>query len=159
MKISDKVIKKGLLIFTASIFLIGCTTNNASNVNTYSSDEVDVDDIETEESLTRYIYEEPSLETNEVYNETYANVITEYTETVAYINRFPDIELPEIEGFKKDAYGNYVITEQMFADKMLPINNDGVIEYISYYDENGIMVNPMPSYYNNYLQYFANYGG
>lgn len=146
-----------LIIMLMSLLLIGCSTNNddLKDVGVTKN----YDGSEVIESPTRYVYEEQSLETNEVYNETYANVITEYTETVAYVDRFPDIELPEIEGFKKDVYGNYVITEQMFADKILPINQDGVIEYISYYDENGIMVNPMPAYYNDYLQYFVNYGG
>lgn len=154
--------KKVLLILIVSMLLIGCSINRGnatSNIGINSNDSTIEEEVETKESQTRYVYEEPSLETNDVYNETYANVINEYTETVSYIDRYPDTELPDMEGFKKDAYGNYVITEQMFIDKVLPINKDGVIEYISYFDENGIMVNPMPTYYNNYLQYFASYGG
>lgn len=154
--------KKVLLILIVSMLLIGCSINSSnatSNIGIDSNDSIIEEDVETKEGQTRYVYEEPSLETNDVYNETYANVINEYTETVSYVDRYPDTELPDMEGFKKDAYGNYVITEQMFVDKVLPINKDGVIEYISYFDENGIMVNPMPTYYNNYLQYFASYGG
>lgn len=154
--------RKVFMIILISLLLVGCSSKSNDelrDVGITKNYGLPDDGFDVIENPTRYIYEEPSLETNDVYNETYANVINEYTETVSYVDRYPDTELPDMEGFKKDAYGNYVITEQMFIDKVLPINKDGVIEYISYFDENGIMVNPMPTYYNNYLQYFASYGG
>ena len=136
--------------------VVGCSKVESTNQTTLEAVKEDVD--ETVEQ-TRYVYEEPSLETNEVFNETYAYVDSVYTETEAYVSRNPDYDLPDIYGYEKDAYGNYIITEGMFSEKYLPLNNDGVIEYISYFDSNGIMVNPMPHYYNEYLQYFAVDGG
>lgn len=104
-------------------------------------------DVKTEEQLT-----------NDVYDETYSRTNV-YNETLVYASSFPDIELPEVEGYEKDAYGNYIITEEMFEYGKLPVNEYGTIDYVMCYDENGILVNPMPYIYNNYLQYFNSYGG
>ncbi|HBF5809551.1 TPA: hypothetical protein KOR75_001132 [Clostridioides difficile] len=152
MKVKYLIVLSAILIFQ----VVGCSKVESTNQTTLETVKEDVD--ETVEQ-TRYVYEEPSLETNEVFNETYAYVDSVYTETEAYVSRYPDYDLPDIDGYEKDAYGNYVITEDMFSEKYLPLNDDGVIEYISYFDSNGIMVNPMPHYYNDYLQYFAVDGG
>lgn len=152
MKIKYLTMLLLILIFQ----VVGCSKVDSANQTTLETVKEDVD--ETVEQ-TRYVYEEPSLETNEVFNETYAYVDSVYTETEAYVSRYPDYDLPDIDGYEKDAYGNYIITEDMFSEKYLPLNDDGVIEYISYFDSNGIMVNPMPHYYNDYLQYFAVDGG
>lgn len=152
MKVKYLIVLSAILIFQ----VVGCSKVESTNQTTLETVKEDVD--ETVEQ-TRYVYEEPSLETNEVFNETYAYVDSVYTETEAYVSRYPDYDLPDIDGYEKDAYGNYVITEDMFSEKYLPLNDNGVIEYISYFDSNGIMVNPMPHYYNDYLQYFAVDGG
>lgn len=152
MKVKYLIVLSAILMFQ----VVGCSKVESTNQTTLETVKEDVD--ETVEQ-TRYVYEEPSLETNEVFNETYAYVDSVYTETEAYVSRYPDYDLPDIDGYEKDAYGNYIITEGMFSEKYLPLNNDGVIEYISYFDSNGIMVNPMPHYYNEYLQYFAVDGG
>lgn len=152
MKVKYLIVLSAILMFQ----VVGCSKVESTNQTTLEAVKEDVD--ETVEQ-TRYVYEEPSLETNEVFNETYAYVDSVYTETEAYVSRYPDYDLPDIDGYEKDAYGNYIITEGMFSEKYLPLNNDGVIEYISYFDSNGIMVNPMPHYYNDYLQYFAVDGG
>lgn len=152
MKVKYLIVLSAILMFQ----VVGCSKVESTNQTTLEAVKEDVD--ETVEQ-TRYVYEEPSLETNEVFNETYAYVDSVYTETEAYVSRYPDYDLPDIDGYEKDAYGNYIITEGMFSEKYLPLNNDGVIEYISYFDSNGIMVNPMPHYYNEYLQYFAVDGG
>lgn len=152
MKVKYLIVLSVVLMFQ----IVGCSKVEPINQTTLEVVKEDVD--ETVEQ-TRYVYEEPSLETNEVFNETYAYVDSVYTETEAYVSRYPDYDLPDIDGYEKDAYGNYIITEGMFSEKYLPLNDDGVIEYISYFDSNGIMVNPMPHYYNDYLQYFAVDGG
>lgn len=152
MKVKYLIVLSAILIFQ----VVGCSKVESTNQTTLEVVKEDVD--ETVEQ-TRYVYEEPSLETNEVFNETYAYVDSVYTETEAYVSRYPDYDLPDIDGYEKDAYGNYIITEGMFSEKYLPLNDNGVIEYISYFDSNGIMVNPMPHYYNDYLQYFAVDGG
>lgn len=152
MKVKYLIVLSAILMFQ----VVGCSKVESTNQTTLEVVKEDVD--ETVEQ-TRYVYEEPSLETNEVFNETYAYVDSVYTETEAYVSRYPDYDLPDIDGYEKDAYGNYIITEGMFSEKYLPLNDNGVIEYISYFDSNGIMVNPMPHYYNDYLQYFAVDGG
>ena len=152
MKVKYLIVLSAILIFQ----VVGCSKVESTNQTTLETVKEDVD--ETVEQ-TRYVYEEPSLETNEVFNETYAYVDSVYTETEAYVSRYPNYDLPDIDGYEKDAYGNYIITEGMFSEKYLPLNDDGVIEYISYFDSNGIMVNPMPHYYNDYLQYFVVDGG
>lgn len=152
MKVKYLIVLSTILIFQ----VVGCSKVESTNQTTLETVKEDVD--ETVEQ-TRYVYEEPSLETNEVFNETYAYVDSVYTETEAYVSRYPNYDLPDIDGYEKDAYGNYIITEDMFSEKYLPLNDDGVIEYISYFDNNGIMVNPMPHYYNDYLQYFVVDGG
>lgn len=152
MKVKYLIVLSVVLMFQ----IVGCSKVEPINQTTLGTVKEDVD--ETVEQ-TRYVYEEPSLETNEVFNETYAYVDSVYTETESYVSRYPDYDLPDIDGYEKDAYGNYIITEGMFSEKYLPLNDDGVIEYISYFDSNGIMVNPMPHYYNDYLQYFAVDGG
>lgn len=152
MKVKYLIVLSVVLMFQ----IVGCSKVESIDQTTLGTVKEDID--ETVEQ-TRYVYEEPSLETNEVFNETYAYVDSVYTETESYVSRYPDYDLPDIDGYEKDAYGNYVITEDMFSEKYLPLNDDGVIEYISYFDSNGIMVNPMPHYYNDYLQYFAVDGG
>lgn len=152
MKVKYLIVLSAILMFQ----VVACSKLESTNQTTLEVVKEDVD--ETVEQ-TRYVYEEPSLETNEVFNETYAYVDSVYTETEAYVSRYPDYDLPDIDGYEKDAYGNYIITEDMFSEKYLPLNDNGVIEYISYFDSNGIMVNPMPHYYNDYLQYFAVDGG
>lgn len=152
MKVKYLIVLSVVLMFQ----IVGCSKVEPINQTTLGTVKEDVD--ETVEQ-TRYVYEEPSLETNEVFNETYAYVDSVYTETESYVSRYPDYDLPDIDGYEKDAYGNYIITEGMFSEKYLPLNDDGVIEYISYFDSNGIMVNPMPHYYNDYLQYFVVDGG
>lgn len=146
-----------MLLSILMLQLVGC--NKVEHVIQDTEETTVFEDLEETVAQTRYVYEEPSLETNEVFNETYAYVNSVYTETEAYVSRYPDYDLPDIDGYEKDAYGNYVITEDMFSEKYLPLNDDGVIEYISYFDSNGIMINPMPHYYNDYLQYFAVDGG
>lgn len=152
MKVKYLIVLSVVLMFQ----IVGCPKVESIDQTTLGTVKEDID--ETVEQ-TRYVYEEPSLETNEVFNETYAYVDSVYTETESYVSRYPDYDLPDIDGYEKDAYGNYIITEGMFSEKYLPLNDDGVIEYISYFDSNGIMVNPMPHYYNDYLQYFAVDGG
>ena len=152
MKVKYLIVLSVVLMFQ----IVGCSKVESIDQTTLGTVKEDID--ETVEQ-TRYVYEEPSLETNEVFNETYAYVDSVYTETESYVSRYPDYDLPDIDGYEKDAYGNYIITEGMFSEKYLPLNDDGVIEYISYFDSNGIMVNPMPHYYNDYLQYFAIDGG
>ena len=152
MKVKYLIVLSVVLMFQ----IVGCSKVESIDQTTLGTVKEDID--ETVEQ-TRYVYEEPSLETNEVFNETYAYVDSVYTETKSYVSRYPDYDLPDIDGYEKDAYGNYIITEGMFSEKYLPLNDDGVIEYISYFDSNGIMVNPMPHYYNDYLQYFAVDGG
>lgn len=152
MKVKYLIVLSVVLMFQ----IVGCSKVESIDQTTLGTVKEDID--ETVEQ-TRYVYEEPSLETNEVFNETYAYVDSVYTETESYVSRYPDYDLPDIDGYEKDAYGNYIITEGMFSEKYLPLNDDGVIEYISYFDSNGIMVNPMPYYYNDYLQYFAVDGG
>lgn len=152
MKVKYLIVLSVVLMFQ----IVGCSKVESIDQTTLETVKEDID--ETVEQ-TRYVYEEPSLETNEVFNETYAYVDSVYTETESYVSRYPDYDLPDIDGYEKDAYGNYIITEGMFSEKYLPLNDDGVIEYISYFDSNGIMVNPMPHYYNDYLQYFAVDGG
>ncbi len=152
MKVKYLIVLSVVLMFQ----IVGCSKVESIDQTTLGTVKEDID--ETVEQ-TRYVYEEPSLETNEVFNETYAYVDSVYTETESYVSRYPDYDLPDIDGYEKDAYGNYIITEGMFSEKYLPLNDDGVIEYISYFDSNGIMVNPMPHYYNDYLQYFAVDGG
>lgn len=71
----------------------------------------------------------------------------------------PDIELPDVYGFEKDEYGNYVLTEEMLNGDRLPFNDNGQIDYIYYYDSNSNVVNPMPEFYENYPQYFTSNGG
>lgn len=73
--------------------------------------------------------------------------------------REPDIELPDVYGFDKDEYGNYILTEEMLNGDRLPFNEDGQIDYIYCYDNNGNIVNPMPEFYENYPQYFTSNGG
>ena len=152
MKVKYLIVLSVVLMFQ----IVGCSKVESIDQTTLGTVKEDID--ETVEQ-TRYVYEEPLLETNEVFNETYAYVDSVYTETESYVSRYPDYDLPDIDGYEKDAYGNYIITEGMFSEKYLPLNDDGVIEYISYFDSNGIMVNPMPHYYNDYLQYFAVDGG
>lgn len=152
MKVKYLIVLSVVLMFQ----IVGCSKVESIDQTTLGTVKEDID--ETVEQ-TRYVYEEPSLETNEVFNETYAYVDSVYTETESYVSRYPDYDLPDIDGYEKDAYGNYIITEGMFSENYLPLNDDGVIEYISYFDSNGIMVNPMPHYYNDYLQYFAVDGG
>lgn len=152
MKVKYLIVLSVVLMFQ----IVGCSKVESIDQTTLGTVKEDID--ETVEQ-TRYVYEEPSLETNEVFNETYAYVDSVYTETEAYVSRYPNYDLPDIDGYEKDAYGNYIITEGMFSEKYLPLNDDGVIEYISYFDNNGIMVNPMPHYYNDYLQYFVVDGG
>lgn len=152
MKVKYLIVLSVVLMFQ----IVGCSKVESIDQTTLGTVKEDID--ETVEQ-TRYVYEEPSLETNEVFNETYAYIDSVYTETESYVSRYPDYDLPDIDGYEKDAYGNYIITEGMFSEKYLPLNDDGVIEYISYFDSNGIMVNPMPHYYNDYLQYFAVDGG
>lgn len=152
MKVKYLIVLSAILMFQ----VVGCSKVEPINQTVL---ETVKDDVGETAEQTRYAYEEPSLETNEVFNETYAYVDSVYTETEAYVSRYPDYDLPDIDGYEKDAYGNYIITEGMFSEKYLPLNDDGVIEYISYFDSNGIMVNPMPHYYNDYLQYFAVDGG
>lgn len=152
MKVKYLIVLSVVLMFQ----IVGCSKVESIDQTILGTVKEDID--ETVEQ-TRYVYEEPSLETNEVFNETYAYVDSVYTETESYVSRYPDYDLPDIDGYEKDAYGNYIITEGMFSEKYLPLNDDGVIEYISYFDSNGIMVNPMPHYYNDYLQYFAVDGG
>lgn len=152
MKVKYLIVLSVVLMFQ----IVGCSKVESIDQTTLGTVKEDID--ETVEQ-TRYVYEEPSLETNEVFNETYAYVDSVYTETESYVSRYPDYDLPDIDGYEKDAYGNYIITEGMFSEKYLPLNDDGVIEYISYFDSNGIMVNPMPHYYNDYLQYFVVDGG
>lgn len=152
MKVKYLIVLSVVLMFQ----IVGCSKVESIDQTTLGTVKEDID--ETVEQ-TRYVYEEPSLETNEVFNETYAYVDSVYTETESYVSRYPDYDLPDIDGYEKDAYGNYIITEGMFSEEYLPLNDDGVIEYISYFDSNGIMVNPMPHYYNDYLQYFAVDGG
>lgn len=152
MKVKYLIVLSVVLMFQ----IVGCSKVESIDQTTLGTVKEGID--ETVEQ-TRYVYEEPSLETNEVFNETYAYVDSVYTETESYVSRYPDYDLPDIDGYEKDAYGNYIITEGMFSEKYLPLNDDGVIEYISYFDSNGIMVNPMPHYYNDYLQYFAVDGG
>lgn len=152
MKVKYLIVLSVVLMFQ----IVGCSKVESIDQTTLGTVKEDID--ETIEQ-TRYVYEEPSLETNEVFNETYAYVDSVYTETESYVSRYPDYDLPDIDGYEKDAYGNYIITEGMFSEKYLPLNDDGVIEYISYFDSNGIMVNPMPHYYNDYLQYFVVDGG
>lgn len=74
--------------------------------------------------------------------------------------KYPDIDLPDVDGIKKDAYGNYIITQEMFLSKdSLPFNESGYIDYVFYYDYNGNTLNPMPKIYNDYLYYFNLDGG
>lgn len=86
------------------------------------------------------------------------NIIEEQPEDYEY-RREPDIELPDVYGFEKDEYGNYVLTEDMLNGDRLPFNDDGQIDYIYCYDNNGNIVNPMPEFYENYPQYFTSNGG
>lgn len=113
---------------------------------------------QTAEEQTHYYVTMEKQLTNDVYDETYSSTNV-YNQTLAYASSFPNIELPEVEGYEKDAYGNYIITEEMFESGKLPVNEYGIIDYVMCYDENGILVNPMPYIYNNYLQYFNSYGG
>lgn len=71
----------------------------------------------------------------------------------------PNIELPDVYGFDKDEYGNYILTEEMLNGDRLPFNEYGQIDYIYCYDGNGNVVNPMPEFYENYPQYFTSNGG
>lgn len=83
-----------------------------------------------------------------------------YEETEAWSVKYPDADLPDFSGINKDAYGNYIITEEMFEDdNLLPLNESGYIEYIYYYSEDGTLLNPMSELYNNYLDYFEQNGG
>lgn len=113
---------------------------------------------QTKEEQTHYVSATEDHLINDVYDESYLSKNV-YNETLEYETSFPDIELPDINGYEKDAYGNYIITEEMFESGKLPVNEYGIIDYVMCYDENGILVNPMPYIYNNYLQYFNSYGG
>ena len=96
-----------------------------------------------------------------------SNVGMAYTETESEIEeheefeyrREPDIDLPDVGGFDKDEYGNYILTEEALTGQYLPLNSEGQIDYIFYFDSNDNVVNPMPSYYENYPQYFTTNGG
>lgn len=96
--------------------------------------------------------------------------VTESTEVVlqedvySYKNeweyKYPDIDVPDVVGIDKDAYGNYIITEDMFQnEELLPFNESGYIDYVFYYDYDGNALNPMPKLYNDYLFYFNQNGG
>lgn len=93
--------------------------------------------------------------------ETEANIASDaYSETKSWSIKFPEIDLPNVDGVSKDAYGNYVITKEMFdTGSNLPLNDDGYIDYIYYYDADGNVLNPFPELYNNYLDYFGLNGG
>lgn len=83
-----------------------------------------------------------------------------YNETAAWSIRYPDIILDDYIDINKDAYGNYVLTEDMFLNvDVLPFNEEGYIDYIFYYDEEGNVLNPLPELYNKYLDYFGLSGG
>lgn len=83
-----------------------------------------------------------------------------YEETNAWTIKFPEVDLPNYDNISKDAYGNYVITAEMFESGTgLPFNDDGYIDYIYYYDADGNVLNPLPELYNNYLDYFGLNGG
>lgn len=63
--------------------------------------------------------------------------------------------LLDINNIEKDTYGNYIITEEMFDNPdMLPVNDNGVVDYIYYYDDNGVLLNPLPELYTEHSEYF-----
>lgn len=90
--------------------------------------------------------------------ETESLYVTEEHSEYEY-RREPDIELPDVSGFDKDAYGNYILSEEALTGERLPLNSNGQIDYIFYYDSNDNVVNPMPEYYENYPEYFTMNGG
>lgn len=95
---------------------------------------------------------------NIMINDITQQVVEEQPVDYQY-RREPDIELPDVYGFDKDEYGNYIITEEMLNGDRLPFNDNGQIDYIYYYDSNDNVINPMPEFYENYPQYFTSNGG
>lgn len=95
---------------------------------------------------------------NIMINDITQQVVEEQPVDYQY-RREPDIELPDVYGFDKDEYGNYIITEEMLNGDRLPFNDNGQIDYIYYYDSNDNVINPMPEFYENYPQYFTSDGG
>lgn len=125
--------KNIILILCLTSCLTGCLRKDYSNETEFST-----------------------LETIDVSN----NVINKTDETIKYnYNLQSNKELPDIEGFNKDEYGNYIISEEDIKEDRLPLNDDGKVDYILYYDENGNILNPMPEYYERFPDIFIKNGG
>lgn len=102
-----------------------------------------------------------STETHEFSDNVYDDILdesqsyaNEYTDMKAWSFKSTDDELPLIDGFSMDCYGNYIISLEDFESNHLPFNQSGFIDYVYYFDEYGSCVNPLPALYQEYIEYF-----
>lgn len=66
-----------------------------------------------------------------------------------------DINLLDVDGIKKDAYGNYIVPYSTYGNQNVGITNErGKIPYIFYYDSLGNIINPFPDELKNYKNYY-----
>lgn len=129
--------------------------------------------IQTEESYTETetvieeettVVETQPMETNEEYIYTEFDGLTSNELPTFYrvrgnISYIDKTVIPDSNIFRKDAYGNYIIPMYFLRnadeyEKALPYNNYGKIPYCYAYDENGVILNPLPKEYEEFKDMF-----